>query len=84
MYSAIDDSSLHEPGFPIQKSLDLSLFSDFPGLIAAYHVFHRLLVPRHPPYALSSLAINLILISCSALETILRYVIVKEHFILKK
>ena len=27
----------------------------FPQLIAAYHVFHRLLVPRHSPYALSSL-----------------------------
>ena len=26
-----------------------------PKLIAAYHVFHRLLVPRHPPCALSSL-----------------------------
>ena len=26
-----------------------------PKLIAAYHVFHRRLVPRHPPYALSSL-----------------------------
>ena len=26
-----------------------------PELIAAYHVLHRLLVPRHPPYALSSL-----------------------------
>ena len=24
-----------------------------PKLFAAYHVFHRLLVPRHPPYALS-------------------------------
>ena len=23
-----------------------------PKLFAAYHVFHRLLVPRHPPYAL--------------------------------
>ena len=28
-----------------------------PKLIAAYHVLHRLLVPRHPPYALSSLTI---------------------------
>ena len=27
----------------------------YPRLIAAYHVLHRLLVPRHPPYALSSL-----------------------------
>src|SRR3989442_15815119 len=26
-----------------------------PGLIAAYHVLRRLLVPRHPPCALSSL-----------------------------
>ena len=26
-----------------------------PQLIAAYHVFHRLLVPRHPPCALFSL-----------------------------
>ena len=26
-----------------------------PQLIAAYHVFHRLLVPRHPPCALISL-----------------------------
>ena len=25
-----------------------------PRLFAAYHVFHRLHVPRHPPYALSS------------------------------
>ena len=59
MYSAIDDPSLHEPGFPIQKSLDLSLFSGSPRLIAANHVFHRLLVPRHPPHALSSLTIKL-------------------------
>ena len=32
------------------------VFSDIcssPKLFAAYHVFHRLLVPRHPPYALS-------------------------------
>ena len=25
---------------------------NYPKLIAAYHVLHRLLVPRHPPYAL--------------------------------
>ena len=25
----------------------------FPGLVAAYHVLHRLREPRHPPYALS-------------------------------
>ena len=30
----------------------LSLVCSYPKLIAAYHVLHRLLVPRHPPYAL--------------------------------
>ena len=45
-------------GFPIQRSPALSLFSGSPKLIAAYHVFHRLLAPRHPPYALSSLTIK--------------------------
>ncbi len=29
-----------------------------PKLFAAYHVLHRLLAPRHPPYALSSLTFN--------------------------
>ena len=27
----------------------------YPKLIAAYHVLHRLLAPRHPPYTLNSL-----------------------------
>ena len=30
-----------------------------PRLFAAYHVFHRLSVPRHPPYALCSLTIQI-------------------------
>ena len=29
----------------------------YPKLIAAYHVLHRLLMPRHSPYALLSLTI---------------------------
>jgi hypothetical protein len=28
------------------------MVSSFPGLIAAAHVLHRLLAPRHPPCAL--------------------------------
>ena len=39
-------------GFPhseISGSMDIC---SSPKLIAAYHVFHRLLVPRHPPCAL--------------------------------
>ena len=38
------------PHSEIRGSLDIC---SSPRLIAAYHVFHRLLVPRHPPYALS-------------------------------
>ncbi len=38
-----------------------------PTLIAAYHVLHRLLVPRHPPNALSSL-IKILLELCIAVE----------------
>ena len=56
MNSAEDVPVLTETGFPIQKSPDQSLFSNSPKLIAAYHVFHRLLTPRHPPFALNSLA----------------------------
>ena len=44
-------------GFPhsdISGSLDIC---SSPKLFAAYHVFHRLLVPRHPPCALSRLTI---------------------------
>ena len=36
-----------------------------PKLIAAYHVFHRLPVPRHSPCALCSLTVVYILINIS-------------------
>ena len=42
-------------GFPIRKSMDQSSFTNSPWLIAGYNVLHRLLMPRHPPIALSSL-----------------------------
>jgi hypothetical protein len=57
MYSVIDILVLPRMGSPIQRSPDQSLFSGSPKLIAAYHVFHRHPAPRHPPSALSSLAI---------------------------
>ena len=44
-------------GFPhsdISGSLDIC---SSPKLFAAYHVFHRLLVPRHPPCALTTLTV---------------------------
>ena len=55
MYSVTDDWTLLQPGFPIRKSPDITPECGFPGLIAAYHVLHRLSVPRHPSCALSSL-----------------------------
>ena len=55
MNSAQDDSDYSETRFRIQKSPDRRLFASFPELIAGYHVFRRLSMPRHPPYTLSSL-----------------------------
>src|SRR3954452_14280310 len=55
MNSSQDDWKLLQPSFLIQKSPDQRLFASFPELIAGYHVFHRLSMPRHPPYTLSSL-----------------------------
>ena len=45
-------------GFPIRRSPDRSSFTSSPGLIAGYNVLRRLLVPRHPPTALSSLLLT--------------------------
>ena len=45
-------TEVRSAGFPhseISGSMDIC---SSPKLIAAYHVFHRLLVPRHPPCAL--------------------------------
>jgi hypothetical protein len=46
-------------GFPHSEIPGSRLVCSSPGLIAAYHVFHRLLTPRHPPSALSNLIENL-------------------------
>ena len=42
-------------GFPHSEICGSRDMCSSPQLIAAYHVFHRLLVPRHPPCALFSL-----------------------------
>ena len=55
MDSPCDDTALPVPGFPIRKSPDQRSLSTSPKLIAASHVLHRLLAPRHPPCALNSL-----------------------------
>ena len=45
-------------GFPHSEIHGSKLVCSSPWLIAACHVLHRLLVPRHPPNALSSLTTN--------------------------
>ena len=44
-------------GFPHSDISGSRLICSSPKLFAAYHVFHRLLVPRHPPCALYCLTI---------------------------
>ena len=46
-------------GFPHSEINGSSNECFSPLLIAAFHVLHRLKVPRHPPFALSSLTIKL-------------------------
>ena len=46
-------------GFPHSDISGSRLICSSPKLFAAYHVFHRLLVPRHPPCALYCLTNNL-------------------------
>ena len=49
----------YQIGFPHSEIPGSKPACGSPGLIAACHVLHRLLAPRHPPYALSSLTIKL-------------------------
>src|SRR5690349_4194826 len=59
MCSAQDGVALPTSGFPIRASAGHWLFSASPRLIAAVHALLRLLVPRHPPCALTILTVIL-------------------------
>ena len=48
-------SGMSQSGFPHSEIPGSKPACGSPRLIAACHVLHRLLVPRHSPYALSSL-----------------------------
>ncbi len=48
-------SGITRSGFPHSEIPGSKLVCSSPRLIAAYRVLHRLLAPRHSPYALSSL-----------------------------
>ncbi len=58
MYSVQVDQTLLWPGFPIRKSTDIMPAFGSPWLIVDRYVLHRLLVPRHPLCALSSLTMQ--------------------------
>ncbi len=49
---------VHRTGFPHSEIPGSKPVCGSPRLIAAYHVLHRRLLPRHPPCALSSLTIK--------------------------
>jgi hypothetical protein len=55
-YSGMTRNGLSHSEIPGSKTVSVS-----PGLIAGNHVLHSLLMPRHPPYALSNFTVNLIL-----------------------
>ena len=50
--------------FPHSEIFGSRFICNSPKLIAAYHVFHRRLVPRHPPYALHSLIVYIYKTNC--------------------
>jgi hypothetical protein len=52
MYSGMGTRALPRVSFLIRRSWDQRSVSTSPRLIAAAHVLHRLLAPRHPPCAL--------------------------------
>ena len=67
-------------GFPhsdIRGSPDIC---SSPRLFAAYHVFRRLSVPRHPPCALSCLTLTFPCIALQVLGSLFRYDCLCSHF----
>ena len=53
-----DSCDIMPAGFPHSEISGSTVVCTSPRLIAACHALHRLLMPRHPPYALSNLTIN--------------------------
>ena len=61
MDSSRGGQGMSPAGFPHSEICGSRPICGSPQLIAAYHVLHRLLTPRHPPCALSSLTEQLVL-----------------------
>ena len=60
--TSLEGFSSRFPHSEISGSMDIC---SSPKLFAAYHVFHRLLVPRHPPCALSCITLTSFLLACA-------------------
>jgi hypothetical protein len=58
-------------GLPHSGFLGSLPASGSPRLIAAGHALHRLLMPRHPPYALCSLTTVLLLVTHTSLGVVI-------------
>ena len=75
---------INQSGFPHSDTLGSKLVCSSPRLIAAYRVLHRLLAPRHSPYALSSLTTSVFKKHCVFRKELpfAGYSVVKELVIL--
>lgn len=51
-HSPVGDHAQPWPGYPIRTPSDQRSIDNSPRLNAAFHVLHRLSIPRHPPCAL--------------------------------
>ncbi|GEM_PF-2957077 len=73
MNSASNDSAFSESGSPIRISPGQRLLATSPRLIAGCYVLHRLLLSRHPPYALNNLTTRIVLANLVSVKTALTY-----------
>src|SRR6202035_2922223 len=73
MCSARGNAALPALGFPIRASAGHRPFSASPRLIAAVHALHRLLVPRHPPCALTILTVIVVFRERNTIGEIVRF-----------
>ena len=66
-------------GFPIRTPSDQRSFDSSPRPIAAYHVLHRLKLPRHPPCALTTHTKNTYKAKSKNKDARVHYTVLKQH-----
>ena len=77
MYSVCNDSAFSKSGYPIRISPGQRLLATSPRLIAGCYVLHRLLLSRHPPYALNNLTTRIVLANLVSVKIALTYLTYK-------